>query len=147
MAAGDPVPGVDRARRAELALTEVLARPEHEGVYTSPAWPIGGENVAAAGPRGWKRAVLWRKPRGGAEHWGHLFFLEGPAELRWDLAAAGGPLADRRGLPPRRVAEWVDSGRRYEVWVRPSRSETDELLSALAARWMTTLRADAAAPG
>jgi hypothetical protein len=147
MAAGDPVPGADIARRAELALAEVLARTEHEGVYASPAWPIGGEDPSRAGLHGWKRAILRRNPRGGAEHWGHLFFLDGPSEQRWDLAAAGGPLADRRGRPPRRLAEWVGSGRRIEVWVRPSTPGTDERLSALAGRWVTTLRAGAPAPG
>jgi hypothetical protein len=78
----DPWPAtVDRALAAALAL------PSRAGVYVGPWWDLESTGPPNP-PRGWKRAILRRRPGGGAEHWGHLFLVvsSDPGDTGIDVA-------------------------------------------------------------
>ncbi len=68
----------------EDALAEVLRDAEYEGVYLGPWWSSPSSRAAGEPHRTWKRAVLRRRSRG-AEHWGHLFLIEGTVAPRVEV--------------------------------------------------------------
>jgi hypothetical protein len=110
-----PVDAPALAQQCDTALRAAIRAPQFEGLYAPDWWELP---PGAPGTLGWKRAVLRRRIEGGAEHWGHLFLLTGPAGAELSLVAEStrlrpGPIAPATSLP----VPW--DGGIAVLWVRP----------------------------
>lgn len=90
----DPPGGLGRDWEAvfETAASAVGRDVRFGMVYVGPAWESLVGAPVRERARVWKIAVLERRPRAGALHWGHLFLLVGDAASRLDIRSLGGGL-------------------------------------------------------
>ena len=127
---GDPVPTpTDWDALWAKAGQQTAVESSFEGVYTGPAWesgpPLGGSAV-----RVWKLAILRRQPSGGAEHWGHLFIVQGQGASGVVIRSEGGLQGDR----DRPLTETLPrmSGVPLEIRIRPRSVDSAPQLRAFA---------------
>lgn len=118
----------------ESAAGATAGRDPFEDVYTGPVW-AGPAVEAPARAQVWKVSVLERRPGGGAEHWGHLFLVQGEGHRVVTLE----PQSPVPGvLAPRAIETLPGPGDLpFEVRIRPVAENTSDRLRAFGERFLT----------
>lgn len=132
MSAEPPASASDWLGLWEAAAEAVTGRAPFEEVYTGPVWegPVVESPVHV---RVWKVSILQRRPGGGAEHWGHLFLVEGGRDRPLSLE----PHSPVPGLVAPRTIETLPGAADlpFDVRIRPVTEGTSDRLRAFGQRF------------
>ncbi len=127
---------VEFRERLDRILELAVQESSFDGVYFGPWWELSGPGFVD----GWKRAVLRRRPGGGADHWGHLFLVFSAAQASVRISTEADPRITSPRLGPVRRVGWIAPG--YALLVRPSHPEGSFELDRLADLTFSKLASD-----